>query len=263
MSQYLRAQTFNANAAIYDDVRPGYPEQLYRDIQEYAGITDNTQILEIGAGNGIATQEMGMYWDAHITALEPGADLLAIARERCRQHQKTHLIQSTFEDYTAVEQFDLIVSATAFHWIDPTIKFAKTAVLLKDSGFLAVFWNNYARDEADIFDEIARAYTRLHPTERGNTEDVRHITQEKINRRLGEFQHTPLFQHVVHHEYTNSVPFTSDSYLKLLKTFSPNAIQPLHTMQPFYDEIERIVLRHNNVIHQPILVTLDILRRIS
>ena len=37
MSTPQRAQTFNAKASIYDDVQPSYPEQLYRDIQEYAG----------------------------------------------------------------------------------------------------------------------------------------------------------------------------------------------------------------------------------
>lgn len=255
-----RAQTFNTNAAIYDDVRPGYPDQLYRDIQEYAKITGTTRILEIGAGNGIATHEMARHWNADITAIEPGADLLAIARQRCRQFPKVHFIRSTFEEYNTPEQFDVIMSATAFHWIDPFVKLTKPAKLLKDDGVLAVFWNNYFRDDNMIFDEINAAYTLYHPTLSGER-DIRQAIREKIQTRIDELRSIPVFQHVQHREYTFAVPLTTDGYLKLLKTFSPNAICPPAEIEPFYQEIERILAQHGNRLMQPILVNLEILQK--
>lgn len=259
---HQRAQTFNANAAIYDDVRPGYPEQLYRDIQEYAGITESTRILEIGAGSGIATHEMALRWNAGITAIEPGADLLTIARQRCRQFPIVQFIQSTFEEYEASEQFDLIVSATAFHWIDPAIKLTKPARLLKDNGVLAVFWTNYCRDDDSIFDEINAAYTQYHPALSGER-DVRQAIRKKIQMRIDELRSIPLFRHALHKEYTFSFPLTTDGYLKLLKTYSMNAVCSPDEIEPFYQEIERILGRHDNRITQPILVNLEILQKVN
>jgi trans-aconitate methyltransferase len=255
-----RAQTFDTNAAIYDDVRPGYPDQLYRDIQEYAGITEATHILEIGAGNGIATHEMACHWNADITALEPGADLLAIARQRCRQFPRVQFVQSTFEEYDASEQFDVITSATAFHWVDPAIKLTKPAKLLKDGGVLAVFWNNYFRDDDVIFDEINTAYTHYHPTLSG-VRDIRQAIREKIQTRIDELRGIPAFRHVQHKEYSFAFPLTTDGYLKLLKTFSPNAICSPDDIAPFYQEIKRIFEQHNNRITQPVLVNLEILQK--
>jgi trans-aconitate methyltransferase len=255
-----RAQTFNSNAAIYDDVRPGYPDQLYRDIQEYANITEATRILEIGAGNGIATHEMARHWSAKITAIEPGADLLAIARQRCRQFPTVQFVQTTFEEYGTSKQFDVITSATAFHWVDPTVKRTKPATLLNDHGVLAVFWNNFFRSDDGVFDKIDAAYTRDHPTLSGGR-DIRQAIREKLQTRIDELQSIPSFQHVQHKEYIFTFPLTTDGYLKLLRTFSPNAICSPDDIAPFYQAIEGILGQHGNRIMLPVLVNLEILQK--
>jgi tRNA G46 methylase TrmB len=42
----------------YDDDRPGYPAQMYEDIQKICAVSDQSILLEIGAGSGIATVEL-------------------------------------------------------------------------------------------------------------------------------------------------------------------------------------------------------------
>jgi SAM-dependent methyltransferase len=45
----------------------------------------------------------------------------------------------SFEDFAAPgSSFDLIVSATAFHWIDPEVRFSKSARLLRPGGWLVL-----------------------------------------------------------------------------------------------------------------------------
>lgn len=44
----------------------------------------------------------------------------------------------SFEDFAESGPFDLIVSATAFHWVDPSIGLAKAARLLRPGGWLAL-----------------------------------------------------------------------------------------------------------------------------
>jgi len=103
-------------------------------------------VLEVGAGAGHATIpiiELG----AHVTAIEPGRnlahELLDSAAARNVQH-RLRIINSTFEDADVEESaFDLVVAATAFHWVDPKVRMVKSAFALRDHGWLAV-WSNRA-----------------------------------------------------------------------------------------------------------------------
>ena len=55
---------------------------------------------------------------------------------------------TTFEDFESPESaLDLIVSATAFHWVDPRIGWAKSARLLRSGGWLALLSTGEKYDE--------------------------------------------------------------------------------------------------------------------
>jgi hypothetical protein len=57
-------------------------------------------------------------------------------------------LATTFEDYQSPDDvFSLIVSATAFHWIDPEIAWSKTAGLLARDGWLALIDTGERYDE--------------------------------------------------------------------------------------------------------------------
>mgnify|MGYP003565498722 CR=1 FL=1 len=71
------------------------------------------------------------------------------------------------------------------------------------------------------------------------------------------------FRHALHKEYTFSFPLTTDGYLKLLKTYSMNAVCSPDEIEPFYQEIERILGQHDDRITQPILVNLEILQKVN
>jgi len=74
-------------------------------------------ILELGSGQGVATQEISDYWKPHIVALEPGTALCEIARARLKEYSKVRIINTSFESYqNFVKKFDGVFSATAFHW---------------------------------------------------------------------------------------------------------------------------------------------------
>ena len=79
--------TFNTAATLYEEVRPGYPEELILDIIELSGLEDHNRVLEIGCGTGKATRpfaERGY----ELVCLDIGADLIAVARERLKGTSK-------------------------------------------------------------------------------------------------------------------------------------------------------------------------------
>jgi SAM-dependent methyltransferase len=77
---------------------------------------------------------------AHVTAVEPGTALAGRLRERSAG-MDLRVIASRFEDAVVPDDaFDLAVSATAFHWVDPGVGLAKCAAALRAGGWLALWW---------------------------------------------------------------------------------------------------------------------------
>ncbi len=61
--------------------------------------------------------------------------------------------------------FDLIVSATAFHWVPPEVALNRSATLLRPGGWLALWWNVFGDPErSDPFhDALVPILSRLAP----------------------------------------------------------------------------------------------------
>jgi SAM-dependent methyltransferase len=161
--------TFNRVASTYREARPGYPNELFRLLVDHCGLGAGSRVLEIGAGAGQATVPM-LKLGAQVTALEPGRDLI---RELLEQVSALNLQRSlrtantSFEEASVDEAaFDLVVSATAFHWVDPEVRFAKSAYALRDSGWLAVWSNRYGDpDRSDPFHEAIQPLLKQYAPE--------------------------------------------------------------------------------------------------
>jgi SAM-dependent methyltransferase len=131
-------ETFDAVADLYGEVRPGYPTALYEDLARLAGLNRAATVLEVGCGAGQATKDLAARarW---VTALDPGAQLIAEARRRIPKPNLTFAV-AAFELYDpAPGVFDLVASAQAWHWVDPEIGFRKAATALRPGGALAIF----------------------------------------------------------------------------------------------------------------------------
>lgn len=90
-------------------------------------------------GPGQATMPM-LDMGAHVTAVEPGANLADLLIQHAAG-KPLRVIVATFEHAVAVEESsDLVVSATAFHWVDTAVGLAKAAAALHDQGWLALWW---------------------------------------------------------------------------------------------------------------------------
>jgi ubiquinone/menaquinone biosynthesis C-methylase UbiE len=127
---------FDDVAGLYDATRRGYPAEIVGTIFSTAAIGPGAAVLEIGCGTGQFTRQLaGRALD--VTAIDIGAAMVAAARRNVAD-PRTWFQVCSFEDFTSTGPFDLIVSATAFHWIDPAIGLAKAARLLRPGGWLAL-----------------------------------------------------------------------------------------------------------------------------
>src|SRR6266700_7109708 len=72
-------KVFDEIAAEYDRHRPAYPDELIDRACQVAGIGRGDQVLEVGCGSGQLTRGL-LARGLHVTALEPGESLIALAR---------------------------------------------------------------------------------------------------------------------------------------------------------------------------------------
>jgi ubiquinone/menaquinone biosynthesis C-methylase UbiE len=128
---------FDSVARLYEATRPGYPAELAEFVAATAGIGPGSPVLEVGCGTGQLTEALVPLGCA-LTAIDLGASMIEVARERVPGGGVTFQAVA-FEDIGAGPgSFDLIISAAAFHWIDPEVRFRQAARLLRPGGWLAV-----------------------------------------------------------------------------------------------------------------------------
>jgi SAM-dependent methyltransferase len=153
---------FDTIAEIYDVARPGYPSQALRDLAGRCGLNAHSQVLEIGCGTGQATRDLAPI-GAAIHCLEPGRALADLARRNLASAANVQVSTTAFEDLEEEPRsYDVIVSATAFHWVDPAVSFAKAAQLLRTGGSLALLTNAHAHAGNHTEEDFAREVRRLH-----------------------------------------------------------------------------------------------------
>jgi ubiquinone/menaquinone biosynthesis C-methylase UbiE len=131
-------KVFDEVAAEYDRRRPTYPDELVDQACRVAGIGSGDQVLEVGCGSGQLTRAL-LARGLHVTALEPGKSLIALARQNLAGGGEVEFVNAQFEDALLPrEQFQAVFSASAFHWVDPKVSWQKAADVLVRGGTLAL-----------------------------------------------------------------------------------------------------------------------------
>jgi SAM-dependent methyltransferase len=214
-----RPDSFDKVAVLYEHARPHYPLAVVDDLFSLTGLQPGCNVLEIGCGTGQITVPLAER-GVRITALEPGPRLAAIARAKLAACAEVVVAESRFEDYQLPpEPFDLVVSATAFHWVDPAIRVAKSAAALRPGGYLAIIDTHWGvGQDRDAFSLRSQScYERWDPdAEPGFLPPV----LADLPAARSELADSPSFAPAEHRLYQQVNPHSTASYLDLLRTFS-------------------------------------------
>jgi SAM-dependent methyltransferase len=217
----LRA-TFDGAALLYDQVRPGYPEELFDDDVSISGIPSGGRVLEIGCGTGQATVPLARRGYG-VLCVELGENLAAVARRNLASYPRVEVRTGDFEEYPLQERaFDLAVSATAFHWLDPAVAYPKVVRALRPGGSIALFWNEHVHSDASggFFEAAQKVYEREAP-EIVKPDDHKGLPRpEVLPDRTAEIEASGLFAGVVRRDYRWDEPYDAEGYLRVLSTYS-------------------------------------------
>ena len=245
---------FDQAAGAYDEARPSYPLELIDKLIELTQLPANARILEIGCGTGQITVPLAER-DYEIVAVELGENLARIAVSNLKSYHRVRVIHSAFEEWERADKvFDLVVSAQAFHWIDPVIGYPKIRRLLKDQGYLAVVYNLFQGNQTPLYRELDAIYRSYFPQHAPHASP--RTLQENVERTIRSIRESGLFQDPLVYQYPWVETYTTNRYMKLLDTFSDHRALKDETRTLMYQEIRDIIDKHGGTIDRPLLATL-------
>jgi SAM-dependent methyltransferase len=235
-------ERFDAVATYYDQYRPGYPPQVIDAVVDVTHIGTGSRVLEIGCGTGqmsVPIAERG----ARLTAVELGPAQAAIARRHLAPFPAATVEVGTFEEWPLPEQsFDAVVCANAFHWLDPTIRFAKSAQALRPDGILTIVHPRHVRGGTAGFSSEAQPFF----VKWGLSDDpiVEPPEPADLPPMYPELDQLALFTSVTRHQFECLLDYTTESYVGLLHTDSLVLSLDASALDGFLRDIGQLIDTH-------------------
>jgi len=120
-------------------------------------------VLEVGPGTGQTTLPLARR-GLDVTAVEMGAGLAAVAARRLARFPRVEIVEGAFEHHPLPQAaFDLVLAATAWHWIDPATRLARAAHALRPGGCIALISTHHvAGGTRAFFDEVQENCYTVH-----------------------------------------------------------------------------------------------------
>lgn len=220
------SRIFDEDAELYDRARPGYPPELFDDLDALAGTGPGCRVLEVGAGTGKATVPLAER-GCRITAVELGPEMAAVARRNLARFGAVEVVTADFETWPLPpEPFDAVVSATAFHWIDPAVRMVRSADALRPGGALAVIATQHvAGGSEEFFVEVQGCYERFDPA---TPPGLRPPAADDVDTsdHAAEVARSGRFGPVAVRRYEWDLTYTTAQYLDVLRTYSGHRALP-------------------------------------
>lgn len=204
-----------------------------------AGVGPGARVLEIGCGTGQATVALAER-GCRIVAVELGPQMAAVARRNLARFDAVEVVTAAFEDWPLpVEPFDVVFSATAFHWVDPAVRVSKSADALRIGGLLAtVHTEHIAGGSEAFFVAVQDCYERFDPA---TPPGLRQQSSSDIPEDDRELASSGRFGSARFHRYEWELSYSTADYLDLLLTYSGHRALPTAQRSGLLNCIARLI----------------------
>ncbi len=258
-------KTFDTVASTYEKFRPGYTDELYQTIFDYIALDESSYVVEVGIGGGQATLPF-LKTGCHLTAVEYGEHFSALCREKFKEYPNFAVVTGKFEDTDfSDDTYDLVYSASAFHWVPERIGYTKVFSMLKSGGVFARFANHPypAKESASLSEEMEKIYGEYYypfyhkepavPTEYSEEQAIQ---RAKIAEKYGFIDTKCALFH-------RTRTFSATEYTTLLGTYSDHIAIEESIRKKFFSKLEDAIHRHGGSITLYDTIDLQLARKPS
>lgn len=132
---------FSNRVENYVKYRPGYPTAVYDTLRQYANLTADSRIADIGSGTGILTQLL-LEHGHMVVGVEPNKEMREASQQLLAEFEGFTAVHATAEATTLPDHsLDLITAGQAFHWFNHAQARPEFQRVLKPGGWVGLVWN--------------------------------------------------------------------------------------------------------------------------
>lgn len=235
--------TFDTVASTYEKFRPGYPNELYKMIFDNITLNNSCNAVEIGIGGGQATVPI-LKTECKVTAVEYGEKFSRLCREKFKEYPNFSVITGKFEDIKLPNNmYDLVYSASAFHWIPEDIGYTKVFSVLKSGGIFARFANHpyRSKDNLPLSEEINRIYGEYYYKYYNKKQENPSEYCEEEALQKANIAEKYGFTDIKYAMFHRTRTFSAKEYVTLLGTYSDHIAMEENVREKFFSEIEKAI----------------------
>lgn len=256
-----RKYSFDAVADAYDAYRTPPPRQVVDALVEATDIHEGSRVLEIGSGTGQLSVPLARL-GVDLVAMEPGAHLAAHAERHLHAFANARVLVASFEGWElSGDQFDAVVCANAFHWLDAEIRYSKSADALRPGGHLGLLVMHHVRGGTPGFS----ADTQPSYCKWGLSSDplFEPPSPDSLPATFAELDERDEFDSIERTLFEIPMPHTTESYVGWLSTDSLVNTLDAAARRGFLDDIERLIESryHGTVIRNFVYEVISARRR--
>jgi SAM-dependent methyltransferase len=229
-------QTFDGVAGSYHRARPDYPPELFDDLLRVTDLRPGARLLEVGCATGKATLPLARRGFG-ITCIELGPELAAAARRNLAGFP-VEVVAGRFEEWRPAEPVCCVFAATAWHWIDPAVRYERAWRALEPGGHLAIWTQGHVfPDGGDpFFREIQEVYDEIGE---GLPADTRWLRPGELPDERAGIEASGRFEVTAIRQYDWEVTYTAEEYIELLSTFSGHITMADWQRDRLFGEVRR------------------------
>ena len=206
---------FDDAAVAYDRFRPEYPRAVIDEAVILSRLRPGARLLEVGCGTGKATAAFAAR-GYRMDCIDPGKNLIAVARQKCRRWPRVAFRSARFEDTELQSHwYDMVLSAQALHWVEPGVRLRKAASLLDRQGSLALLYNYPGAPDDELLERLAKL---IHRESGGLLSSWSY--QDEVSRWVREIEGSGLFETVDVSRHRWCREYGAEEYVGLFRTYS-------------------------------------------
>lgn len=251
-----RRVSFGRIAERYDAIRPRYPQAAIDALLRLTGIGAGADVLEIGAGSGQATSQLAAA-GLKIVALEPSAEMVEILERRFAPPLGAGLVDVRNGDFETSElsagAFDMIVAASAWHWLTERVRWEKALQLVRPGGAIVAIWHWPLWRRTALRGQLDAVYAASGaPLERMGSMLEFEPTLEPLRADwLADVPEPCALTSTSSFEYTWDHSYTTAEYVTLINTYADHIALPTAVRERLDHSIAEVIDRAGGTIVLP------------
>jgi SAM-dependent methyltransferase len=171
-----------------------------------------------------------------VTAVELSPGLAEVLR---RKYPTTDVIVADFDTWDLpAPTFDLVISATAFHWLDPATRLQRCVDALRPGGALAVVSTHHvAGGSEQFFGDVQSCYDRF--TDDAAADGL--PAADDVPKDPDGLERSGFFGSVEFRRYVWDVDYSAAQYLELLSSYSGHRALTIERRDGLYGCISALI----------------------